>query len=137
MHLDKRYIRNIQALSEEESASLFDKTVAVAGCGGLGGYVIENLARMGVGTIIAIDSDVFEESNLNRQLFSTENNLGQPKALAAQERISQVNSNVKIIPKIAELGEENAAELINGADCVVDCLDNMMARFWLAHICQT
>ena len=64
--MDARYSRNIPALSEEECALLRGKSVAVIGCGGLGGHLIELLARIGVGHIRAVDGDQFEASNLNR-----------------------------------------------------------------------
>ena len=66
-----RYSRNIPALSEAECVALQGKTVAVIGCGGLGGYLIEYLTRIGIGTIRCVDGDVFEESNLNRQLLAS------------------------------------------------------------------
>ena len=68
--LPARYQRNRQTISIEGQRTLFRSRVAVVGCGGLGGYVIEQLARLGVGQIVAIDPDVFEEHNLNRQVFS-------------------------------------------------------------------
>ena len=55
-----------------------------SGCGGLGGYTIEMLGRLGVGTITAIDGDVFDETNLNRQILSDESTIGQSKAITAQ-----------------------------------------------------
>ena len=80
--MEERYIRNLGALTEEECALLRTKTVFVAGCGGLGGYLIEMLLRLGVGTIRAADGDAFEASNLNRQLLSSPSALGKPKAEA-------------------------------------------------------
>ena len=70
------YTRNIPALTAEECMLLSGKQVAVIGCGGLGGYLIEYLARIGIGSIRCVDGDVFEESNLNRQLLSTPSLLG-------------------------------------------------------------
>ena len=84
--MEERYIRNLGALTEQECAQLRTKTVFVAGCGGLGGYLIEMLLRLGVGAIRAADGDVFEASNLNRQLLSSTRNLGRSKAEAAQDR---------------------------------------------------
>jgi len=131
-----RYDRNMMALSPEECAELADKRITVVGCGGLGGAVIEALARIGVGHLRVIDGDVFEESNLNRQLLCTESALGREKAVVAAERIGAINSEVKADPIVAYLSEENAASLLEGADCIVDCLDNLEARFWMAHACQ-
>lgn len=136
MGLSNRYDRNMMALSPEECEALSHKRVAVIGCGGLGGSVIEALARVGVGYLRVIDGDAFEESNLNRQLLSTEANLGHEKAQVAAERIAAVNSNVTSEPIVAYLTEENATEMLADVDCVVDCLDNLEARFWAAHACQ-
>ena len=136
MSLVERYTRNMNALSEKECLSLHDKRVCVVGCGGLGGYVISALARVGVGGIDVVDSDCFEETNLNRQLFSRESNLGQPKVEVCADMVSEVNSEIKVNALQVKLEEANASEIINGADCVVDCLDNFEARFWLAHACQ-
>ena len=131
-----RYDRNMMALSSEECSTLAGKQIAVVGCGGLGGAVIEALARIGVGHLRVIDGDVFEESNLNRQLLCTESALGREKAAVAAERIAAVNSEVAAEPIVAYLDEGNAASLLDGVDCVVDCLDNLEARFWMAHACQ-
>ena len=131
-----RYDRNKAALTESECAELAGKRITVVGCGGLGGAVIEALARIGVGHIRTIDGDVFEESNLNRQLLCTESSLGRDKAVVAAERIAAINSEVEAEPIVAYLKEENAASLLKGSDCVVDCLDNLEARFWMAHSCQ-
>src|SRR5512144_2796704 len=81
--LPARYQRNRKTLSTADQLKLFRSTVAVIGCGGLGGYVVEELARLGVGRLKAIDPDIFEEHNLNRQLMSTITALGQPKVEAA------------------------------------------------------
>src|SRR5512133_248942 len=95
--LPARYQRNRQAISAEQQRILFHSRVAVIGCGGLGGYVIEELARLGVGTIIAIDPDVFEEHNLNRQLLSSPATLGRAKVEAAAARIAEINPAVTLV----------------------------------------
>ncbi len=102
--------------------------MAVVGCGGLGGNIIEMLARLGIGHITTIDGDVFEESNLNRQLLSLPSNLGQPKALAARERIREVNPEVEGIAVQGFLTGENARELLAGHDLIIDALDNISSR---------
>lgn len=76
---ETRYERNIPALEEQEQKLLSSRRVLVIGCGGLGGFILESLARLGVGHITAVDGDVFEESNLNRQLYSSPALLGQKK----------------------------------------------------------
>ena len=136
MDFPDRYDRNISALSVEECMLLAQKHVVVVGCGGLGGSVIEALARIGVGRLRVIDGDVFEQSNLNRQVLCTESTVGQSKALVAEQRIREINSLVEPQAIVGYIHEENAADLLAGADCVVDCLDNLEARFWTAHACQ-
>ena len=133
--MEERYIRNLGALTEQECAVLRTKTVLVAGCGGLGGYLIEMLLRLGVGTIRAADGDCFEASNLNRQLLSSPLSLGQSKADAAARRAALVNPDVRFVPISQFVMTENAAELIQGCDAVLDALDNIQARRILAHAC--
>ena len=130
-----RYSRNIPALSETECAALRGKTVAVIGCGGLGGYLIEYLARIGVGNIRCVDGDVFEESNLNRQLLSTPALLGTGKATAAVARVREINPQVRVQAFPVFLDESNARELIAGCDTVLDALDSISARKILAKAC--
>ena len=133
--MEERYIRNLSALTEEECALLRTKTVFVAGCGGLGGYLIEMLLRIGVEEIRAADGDVFEASNLNRQLLSSPSSLGQSKAEAAAARAALVNPDVRFVAVPQFVAEENAAELIRGCDAVLDALDNIQARRILARAC--
>ena len=132
---EERYIRNLGALSEEESALLREKTVLVAGCGALGGYLIEMLLRLGVGEIRAADGDRFEASNLNRQLLSSPALLGKGKAEAAAERAAAVNPDVRFIAVPEFVTEENAATLIRGCDAVLDALDSVDSRLLLATAC--
>lgn len=130
-----RYSRNIPALSSAECAALQKKTVAVIGCGGLGGYLIEYLTRIGVGSIRCVDGDVFEETNLNRQLLSSPSLLGASKATAAADRIREINPQVQAEALPIFLDASNARELIHGCDAVVDGLDNIPARRILAEAC--
>lgn len=126
-----RYLRNHDALSDDEQVMLSSKRVLVVGCGGLGGMVIECLARIGVGHLRVVDGDVFEQSNLNRQLLSSTMNLGRPKTLAAKQRVMAVNPLVEVDAVQADLTAENAAELLTECNVAVDCLDNIPARLLL------
>ena len=131
-----RYERNIPSLSLEESRLLRTKTVAVIGCGGLGGYIIEQLARLGIGTIRIVDGDVFEESNLNRQLFSDVTVLGRPKTEVSQARIAAVNPEIRVEALYGYLNEGNAADFLRGCDAVVGALDNIYTRRVLERNCE-
>ena len=134
--MDERYLRNLSALSEGECRLLRSKRILVVGCGGLGGYIIEMLTRIGVGTIRAVDGDRFDETNLNRQILSTPDLLGVSKAVAAAARISQVNPDVRAEAHYCFLNEDNAEELVYGCDLVMDALDNIESRRVLARACE-
>lgn len=130
--MEKRYERNLPALSEGEQRLLAQKTVAVVGCGGLGGYLAEYLGRLGVGTIRLIDGDCFEESNLNRQLLSEPSRLGQSKAEAAAARLRRINPEITVESYPVFLTAENVPKLLSGCDMVLDGLDNVAGRKVLA-----
>lgn len=133
--MQARYVRNIPALSEEECLTLRQKKLLLVGCGGLGGHILEQLARIGVGAIRVVDGDVFEETNLNRQLLSEVSILGSGKAKAAADRIRRVNPDVMVESAAEFLTEENAAMLLHGCDAVLDALDNIPSRKILAAAC--
>jgi molybdopterin/thiamine biosynthesis adenylyltransferase len=134
--LPARYQRNRKTLSIEQQLTLFQARVAVIGCGGLGGYVIEGLARLGVGTIVAVDPDQFEEHNLNRQILCTLETLGIPKTVAAASRVRQINTAITLIPVQKALNEDNGMEILRDCNAVVDALDSNAARIELAKLCS-
>lgn len=106
------------------------------GCGGLGGYAIEMLGRLGIGYITAVDKDVFEETNLNRQILSDMNSLGKSKALMAVERMKLVNPEVFVNAIVDEFNFENGKDIIKGHDIVIDALDNIEGKLTLQDICE-
>ena len=93
--IPERYARQQAIVGQDGQALLAQKRVLILGCGGLGGNLIENMLRLGVGSITALDPDRFEASNLNRQLLSTEHLLGASKAEAAAARAEAVNRAVQ------------------------------------------
>jgi molybdopterin/thiamine biosynthesis adenylyltransferase len=95
------------------------------------------LARFGLGTLKIIDGDVFDESNLNRQLLSTEANLGKAKVDAAALRIIAINSEVKIEIVHDEFNTQNAEGFLHDLDVVMDCLDNVRTRLLLEQYCKS
>lgn len=133
--MEGRYARNLPALAEAECLSLQEKRVLIVGCGGLGGHIIDQLTRIGVGSLRVVDGDVFEESNLNRQLLSAPALLGVSKAHAAAEHIRRVNPHVAVEAVEAFLDESNVRQLIDGCDIVMDALDNIPSRRLLASAC--
>lgn len=135
-NLKARYDRNFNTLSLEEQKKLGTSNVIVIGLGGLGGSVCEMLARVGIGHLTLIDGDVFEASNLNRQLLSEERLIGFPKAQAAKNRVNAINSEVKVRYFIEYVDESNMYERIKDADVVMDCLDSIDTRFKLQKAAQ-
>ena len=131
--LPERYRRNLGTLGWAGQARLLRATVAVVGAGGLGGWIIEGLARMGVGRLIVIDGDHFQENNLNRQLGCTEETLDQAKADALARRVAQINGAVEVRAHVAWLNEANAPVLLGEAELVVDALDNLPSRMALQN----
>ena len=134
--MEPRYERNIPALTEAEWALLRQKRVLVVGCGGLGGHMIDQLARIGIGALRVVDGDVFEPSNLNRQLLSEAPLLGVSKSKAAAAHIARVNPDVSVEAVEAFLTEDNATALLAGCDIVMDALDNIPSRRILAAACE-
>lgn len=132
----ERYARNMRTFSLPDQAALLRARVGIVGLGGLGGTVTEILSRLGVGYLTAIDGDRFEDSNLNRQLLSACDALGQPKAEAARRRVHAVNPSVVVRLWPEFLTAENAARLLEGCNVVVDCLDNLKTRFIVEDACR-
>ncbi len=127
----QRYTRNMYTLSVQEQALLLQAHVAVIGLGGLGGTVIEALARLGIGILTLVDGDRFEESNLNRQLLSTTGGIGTAKVHAAAMRVQAINPAVEVKAIETFLDGKNGPEILEGASLVVDCVDSMKTRFIL------
>ena len=130
-----RYSRNKNLMSDDEIILLSQKKVCVLGLGGLGGYIVEMLSRIGVGSLTLVDGDVFDETNLNRQLFSSMNNLGSPKALEAEKRVKGINPLTKVIPVYEFVDSSNAMKIIANHDVIVDALDSIDLRKSIARAC--
>ena len=131
-----RYKRNMETISPAQQLCLFQSKIAVLGCGGLGCYAVEELARLGVGQVVAVDFDFFEEHNLNRQLFATINSLGQSKAETAMSRAAEINPAVTVRPVRQAFSPENGELLLEGVQVVIDALDSIPLRLSLAEICS-
>jgi molybdopterin/thiamine biosynthesis adenylyltransferase len=129
--LPQRYLRNYGTLGIEGQLALARSHAAVIGLGGLGGFVVEGLSRMGIGRLTLVDGDVFFDHNLNRQLLSSEALLGTPKASAAAERVRQINGAIDVTAHAVYANEQNLDELLAGVDVVVDALDRLPIRLTL------
>lgn len=131
-----RYDRNIGTIGIEGQLRLLRSRVAVIGCGGLGGVVIEILARSGVGKLAIADGDVFSDSNLNRQILSNTGDMGYSKVDVALERVSSINPSVEVFPFDFPLDEAKGCVILKEADVAVDALDNNPSRKLLYSLCS-
>ena len=133
--MEETYIRNFPTLSPREQQLLRGSHVLILGCGGLGGYLCEFMARLGVGEITAADGDCFTESNRNRQLLSTSESLGKNKAECVKMRAKSIAPGV-IFHAVSEFfSSDNAPELLSGKSLVLDALDSVDARLLLEDEC--
>ena len=126
-----RYLRNGEILTLKEQLKLAKSRVGIVGAGGLGGQVVILLARMGIGEMVVIDADLFDETNLNRQALSSIDAIGCPKAETARKVVGGINPAVEVVPRTELLDETNAEKLLAGVDLVVDALDNIRDRLIL------
>lgn len=130
---DSRYSRQMRfaSVGEAGQSRLRAARVAIVGCGALGSFQAEALARAGVGLLRVIDRDFVELNNLQRQFLFDENDAREalPKAAAAARRLKQINSEVALEPVVADLTASNADELFEGIDLILDGTDNFETRY--------
>ncbi|RLF88940.1 adenylyltransferase [Thermococci archaeon] len=128
----ERYDRQIMLFGIEGQEKLKRAKVAVVGVGGLGSPVAYYLTAAGVGTILLIDEQTPELSNLNRQILHWEEDLGKnPKPLSAKWKLERFNSDVRIETFVGKLTQENVHEVLKNVNIIVDCLDNFETRYLL------
>jgi adenylyltransferase/sulfurtransferase len=129
----ERYSRQteLQGWGAEGQERLFGSSVFVAGVGGLGCPAATYLVVAGVGEVVVCDGDVVERSNLNRQFLYTRDDLTRPKAPVAAAQLRRLNPDITVTPVIAEINRSTAPGLIEGADLILDCLDNPETRIAL------
>lgn len=129
--------RTVALLGEDAVAKLERSRVAVVGLGGVGGHVLETLARAGVGSFILVDGDVVEESNLNRQIIATIDTVGTPKAEAAKKRVLSINPLADVTAVQARFSEATAESLLAGdIDYIADCIDSLADKVALVCFAQ-
>ena len=131
------FSRTEMLLGQEAMQRLAKCRVAVVGVGGVGGYVVEVLARSGVGAIDVVDNDLIAASNVNRQIIALSTNVGQPKVDAIQERILAINPDCRVTTWQMFYLPANAHELdLSVYDYVVDCIDTVAAKMELIRQCK-
>ena len=130
-----QFERNTGILGREGTARLLASRVMVAGIGGVGGFATEAMARAGVGTIVFIDSDEVDETNINRQIIATHETVGQPKVEVMAKRLGSINPEGQFIGVHTHISEENLGSLIEEFgpfDMILDAVDDVGAKIALA-----
>jgi adenylyltransferase/sulfurtransferase len=132
-----RYNRQLKIpeFGEQGQKKLKSAHVIITGIGGLGCASATYLTAAGVGRITIVDSDLVELSNLNRQVLYREKDLGEKKVFVAQRKLSELNPGVEIIPIFSKITEENVFSVVDGAQVVVDGLDNFATRLLVNSAC--
>ena len=123
-------------IGKENLNKLQNIKIAIVGIGGVGGYVLEGLVRSGVMNITLIDGDKIDSTNLNRQIISTSNNIGELKVNEAAKRVLQINPNVIVNKFSIFLTKENIQDIIdNDFDYVIDACDDVDVKIELIKFC--
>jgi len=138
--MSERYSRQtlFAPIGKEGQEKIRGKHVLIIGAGALGSGSAEMLTRAGVGQITIVDRDYVEESNLQRQQLYTEQDveLKLPKAAAAEKRLREINSDVRIHSVIGDANPQKLAELADGKDLIIDATDNFETRLAMNDISQ-
>ena len=137
VHQLNRYSRTmlLEEIGEAGQLKLLSAKVLIVGAGGLGSPAALYLAATGVGTIGVIDFDHVDLSNLNRQIIHGTDDVGRYKVDSAKAAIERLNPDVKVITSTNRLTPENALDIINGFDIVMDATDNLGTKFLLNDAC--
>lgn len=137
--MNTRYSRQIlfSPIGKEGQEKLINSRVLLVGCGALGASHAEILARAGVGKLRVVDRDFVEFSNLQRQTLYKEQDAVErlPKAIACQNRLAEINSEVEVEPIVADVNRSNIESLIKDCDLVIDGTDNFSVRYLLNDAC--
>lgn len=133
--MEKWLERESLLIGEENIKKLNSSTVAIFGCGGVGSYAVEALARAGIGKIVLIDSDIVDETNINRQLIADTSTVGKNKVDVEKERILRINPKAEVITYNTFFNEESSKELINEEyNYIIDAIDSVKSKILLIQL---
>lgn len=134
---DRAFFRTSLVIGEDSITTLSGKKVWVFGCGGVGGYVAEALARAGVGHICAVDMDVVDITNINRQCIALHSTVGRAKTEVLKERCLDINPNLDFVGISRKFSADTEAEFdFSDADYIVDAIDMVSAKIRLIEIAK-
>ncbi len=127
--VSNRFSRLAKLYGDKKVDAMSGKCVMIIGIGGVGGYVVEALARSNIGTLILVDYDTVEESNINRQIIALDNTLNRLKTECFKERIKLINPHCKVITINEYITVENYQELFKyKVDYIADCCDTVKTK---------
>ena len=136
MHKQLRFSRLEKLIGEEKLINLSKKSVLILGVGGVGGYVAESLARSGIGTLILVDFDTVDESNINRQIIALDSTIGLKKVDVLEKRIKEINSDINVIKIDMFIDSENYTLLFDyEIDYFVDACDTVSTKKSVIKYC--
>ncbi len=132
------YDRTRLLLGAEAMEKLKNAKVAVFGLGGVGGYVVEALARCGVGALELVDHDTVSVTNINRQILATRSTVGKSKALAAKARVLDIDPGIRVTERELFFGPDTASKFdFSAYSYVVDAIDTVTGKLALVQAAQT
>lgn len=135
--MENIFTRTETLIGEEALQKLKKSHVAVFGIGGVGGFVVEALARSGVGQLTLIDNDTVKESNINRQIIALHSTVGQNKTDAFEKRLLDINPSIKVNKKNLFFLPESSNEIDFALlDYVVDAIDTVSGKIAIAEKCN-
>lgn len=123
--MEEQFSRTELLIGKDGVEKLKKSKVAIFGLGGVGSYVVEALARVGVGNFILVDNDIISETNINRQIIATYKTIGKPKIQIEKERILEINPNAKVeifkeffMPESPDFFDENVSYIVDAIDTI-------------------
>ena len=124
----EQFSRTELLIGKEGVKKLQTSKVAIFGIGGVGSYVVEGLARAGIGNFILVDKDVVDETNINRQIIATTKTIGMPKVEVAKQRILEINPNAKVDAFVEFFMPNSKGIIDNSINYIIDCVDTVTAK---------
>lgn len=136
MHKQLRFSRLEKLIGEEKLINLSKRSVLILGVGGVGGYVAESLARSGIGTLILVDFDIIDESNINRQIIALDSTIGFKKIDVLEKRVKEINNDINVVKIDKFIDSENYTLLFDyDIDFFVDACDTVTTKKSVIKYC--
>ena len=131
------YSRTERVIGKENLNKIINSNIAILGVGGVGGYVVEMLARLGVKNLTIVDCDNIDISNVNRQIIALQSTINTSKVNAFKNRILDINPSCNVVEKNIKISKENISQILDQSfDFVIDAIDDVVAKVAIAKFCE-